>query len=61
VRQTISYLDKISFDYLSLLPTGTCILAGLLANAPIVIDIGAIEPAKHEPKNKTITLTDKWN
>jgi hypothetical protein len=61
VRQTISYLDKVSFDYLPLLPTGTCILAGLLANVPIVIDIGKIEPTKHEPRNKTITLTDKWN
>lgn len=61
VRQTISYLDKVSFDYLPLLPTGTCILAGLLANVPIVIDIGKIEPGKHEPKNKTITLTDKWS
>lgn len=60
VRQTISYLDKVSFDYLPLLPTGTCILAGLLANVPIVIDIGKIEPGKHEPRNKTITLTDKW-
>jgi len=61
VRQTISYLDKVSFDYLPLLPTGTCILAGLLANVPIVIDIGKIEPKEHEPRNKTITLTDKWN
>jgi hypothetical protein len=39
----------------------TCILAGLLANVPIVLDIGRIEPKKHEPRNKTITLTDKWN
>jgi DNA helicase HerA-like ATPase len=61
VRQTISYLDKVSFEYVPLLPTGTCILAGLLANVPIVIDIGGIEPKKHEPRNKTITLTDKWN
>jgi DNA helicase HerA-like ATPase len=61
VRQTISYLDKVSFDYLPLLPTGTCILAGLLANVPIVIDIGKIEPKEAEPRNKTITLTDKWN
>ena len=60
VRQTISYLDKVSFDYVPLLPTGTCILAGLLANVPIVVDIGKIEPNKHEPRNKTITLTDKW-
>jgi uncharacterized protein len=60
VRQTISYLDKVSFEYVPLLPTGTCILAGLLANVPIVLDIGRIEPKKHEPRNKTITLTDKW-
>jgi hypothetical protein len=60
VRQTISYLDKVSFEYLPLLPTGTCILAGLLANVPIVLDIGEIDPKKHEPKNKTITLVDKW-
>lgn len=60
VKQTISYLDKVSFEYLPLLPTGTCILAGLLANVPIVIDIGKIEPFKHEPRNKTITLIDKW-
>jgi uncharacterized protein len=60
VEKTISYLDKVSFEYLPILPTGTCIVAGLLANIPVVIDIGRIEPAKHEPKNKTITLTDKW-
>jgi len=60
VEKTISYLDKVSFEYLPILPTGTCIMAGLLANIPVVIDIGRIEPSKHEPKNKTITLTDKW-
>jgi uncharacterized protein len=60
VRQTVSYLDKVTFEYMPLLPTGTCILAGLLANVPIVVDIGGIKPKKHEPKNKTMTLTDKW-
>jgi hypothetical protein len=60
VRQTISYLDKVSFEYVPLLPTGTCIVAGLLANVPIVVDIGKIEPDRHAPKNKTITLVDKW-
>jgi hypothetical protein len=41
---------KGSFDYLPLLPTGTCILAGLLANVPIVIDIAKIEPTKQSLK-----------
>ena len=60
IEKTVSYLDKVSFEYLPILPTGTCILAGLLANVPIVVDIGKIE-SKYEPKNKTITLTDKWS
>jgi len=59
VEKTISYLDKVSFGYLPILPTGTCILAGLLASVPVIVDIGAIE-SKYEPRNKTITLADKW-
>lgn len=59
VKQTVSYLDRVSFEYLPLLPTGTCIFAGLLANVPIVVDIGSI-PEQYEPRNKTLTLTDKW-
>jgi uncharacterized protein len=59
VEKTIAYLDKVSFDYLPILPTGTCILAGLLAQVPVVIDIGKIEDM-FEPKNKTINLIYNW-
>lgn len=59
VEKTISYLDKVSFGYLPILPTGTCILAGILAQVPVVIDIGKIED-EYEPKNKTMTLVEKW-
>lgn len=59
VEKTISYLDKVSFDYLPILPTGTCILAGILAQVPVVVDIGKIED-EYEPKNKTMTLIEKW-
>lgn len=59
IEKTISYLDKVSFDYLPILPTGTCILAGLLAQIPVVVDIGGI-PTDNEPKNKTMTLVEKW-
>jgi len=60
VEKTISYLDKVSFEYLPILPTGTCILAGILAQVPVVIDIGKIEPDKHEPDNATIKLVENW-
>ena len=60
VEKTISYLDKVSFEYLPILPTGTCIFAGLSAQVPVVIDIGKIEDG-YEPKSETIKLIDNWN
>lgn len=59
VEKTISYLDKVSFEYLPILPTGTCIFAGLSAQVPVVIDIGKIEDG-YEPKSETIKLIDNW-
>ena len=59
VERTISYLDKVSFDSLPILPTGTCILAGLSAKVPVVIEIDKIDDG-FEPYNKTIKPTDYW-
>jgi DNA helicase HerA-like ATPase len=59
VEKTISYLDKLSFEYLPILPTGTCILAGLSAQVPVVIDIGSIDKDQ-EPNNKTRGLIEHW-
>ncbi len=60
VEKTISYLDKLSFEYLPLLPTGTCIVAGMLSEIPIIIDVDKI-PDVYEPNNKTRDLTEIWN
>ena len=59
VERTVSYLDQVSFEALSILPTGTCILAGLSAQVPIIIEIDKIEDG-YEPHNKTIKPTDYW-
>ena len=59
VERTVSYLDKLSFESLPILPTGTCILAGLSAQVPVMVDIGSI-PEENEPDNKTIKLTSFW-
>jgi hypothetical protein len=59
VERTVSYLDQVSFEALSILPTGTCILAGLSAQVPIIIEIDKIEDG-YEPYNKTIKPTDYW-
>ncbi len=60
VNRTVSYLDKASHNALSILPTGTCIFAGLTAQVPVIIDIDPIEEKKFEPDNRTINLLENW-
>lgn len=59
IEKTVSYLDKVSFEYIPILPTGTCIMAGLFANIPLVVDIGSISK-KYCPNNDTIELVKHW-
>jgi uncharacterized protein len=59
IERTVSYLDKVSFDSLPILPTGTCILAGLAAQVPVVVEIDKIED-KYKPFNQTIQPLQYW-
>ena len=59
IGRTVSYLDKISFESLPILPQGACILAGLSADLPVVIKIDKI-PTENKPYNETIILTTNW-
>ncbi len=59
IERTVSYLDKVSFDTLPVLPTGTCIIAGIFTPIPVIVKIDAIA-ASHEPNNKTIDMVRIW-
>jgi hypothetical protein len=59
IGRTVSYLDKISFESLSILPQGACILAGLSADLPVVLKINKLTD-KFKPHNETIILTKHW-
>lgn len=59
VEKTISYLDKISFESLPILPTGTCIIAGQCLQVPVMVDINKMNK-EFEPDNKTIKLVENW-
>jgi DNA helicase HerA-like ATPase len=59
IGRTVSYLDKISFESLPILPTGSCVLAGLSAQIPVIIDVDKIKE-DFEPDNKTIIPTNYW-
>ena len=59
VNNTISYLDKVSVESLPILSTGVCVLAGELAEMPIIVQIDRIED-KNKPYNETINLIKAW-
>lgn len=59
IGRTVSYLDKVSFESLSILPQGACILAGLSADLPVVIKVDEIDK-DYKPYNETIQLTKHW-
>ncbi|WP_418820839.1 ATP-binding protein [Parabacteroides johnsonii] len=59
VNNTISYLDKVSIESLPILSTGVCVVAGQLAEMPLVVQIDKIE---HEfrPHNETVDIEALW-
>ena len=60
VEKTIAYLDKVSADSIPNLATGTCILAGLIAQIPVVMKVSPIEEEKYEPQSQNINLIENW-
>ncbi len=59
MQSSVSYLNKISFESLPILPTGHCILSGLAAQVPVVVQIADL-PRENEPNNKTPRFTKRW-
>ena len=59
INRTISYLDKVSVESLPILSTGVCVVAGQLAEMPIVVQIDKIEDM-NKPLNETINVVSKW-
>jgi DNA helicase HerA-like ATPase len=59
IEKAVSYLDRVSFESLPILPIGTCVLSGISAQIPLIVTIDTI-PERYEPNNRTMTLVDKW-
>ena len=59
VRRAVSYLDAKSFDELSSLPRGTCIISGTSIQIPAVVKIDEL-PEGRKPDNETIDLVKLW-
>lgn len=59
VNNTISYLDKVSIESLPILSTGVCVVAGQLADMPVIVKIDRIE-SENKPDNETLDVVELW-
>lgn len=59
VNNTISYLDRVSVESLPILSTGVCVVAGQLADMPVVVKIDRIEE-ENKPDNETLDVVSLW-
>lgn len=59
VEKAISYLDKLSVETLPILPAGACVLSGIVADLPILVQIDELNE-EDAPKSQTIKLTNAW-
>jgi hypothetical protein len=55
IESTIAYLDKLSFESIPILSTGSCIVAGLAADIPVKVDIGFLQKERR-PESDTLNL-----
>jgi len=59
IEKTVSYLDKLSVESLPILPVGACILSGVIADLPIIIQIEKLDDS-HRPQSDNINLLESW-
>lgn len=60
IERAVSYLDRVSFDSLPILPTGTCVISGISAQVPVMVSVGALPPTC-EPTSTTLSLSSSWH
>lgn len=59
IEKAVSYLDKVSFESLPILPTGTCILSGVAAQIPVMVTVGELQP-QFAPNSRTMSIAKAW-
>ena len=59
VERAIAYLDKISIESLPILPAGACVLSGIIADLPLILQVDPLSK-EEQPESQTIDLTKSW-
>ncbi len=60
IEKAVSYLDRVSFESMPILPTGVCILSGVAAQIPVMVTIGVLQPP-FAPNSRTMSIVDAWS
>jgi len=59
VEKAISFLDKLSIETLPILPTGACVMSGLITELPVIVQMDKIDEI-HKPHSDNIQLIMNW-
>ena len=59
INKAVSYLDKLSFDSISNLSTGSCFIAGQLSQFPLSVKVDLLG-TDLQPQSETIDLNKLW-
>lgn len=59
IEKAVSYLDKLSVETLPILPIGACVLSGIIADLPTIIQIKELD-SNARPTSENISLRDSW-
>ncbi len=57
--KSISFLDKVSYDSLSILPAGACVFTGTATESPIIVRIPILDK-QLQPNSETVNLEKMW-
>lgn len=59
IGKAVAFIDKTSYEMISVLPQGACIFTGIASNFPVLIQMSLLPP-NLQPKSSTINLIDLW-
>lgn len=57
IHKTVAYLDKLSFESIPILPTGSCFFSGQATNIPVKVDVTLLDKDRR-PRSWTVELED---
>lgn len=59
MSRNISFLDRVSYDSLSILPPGSCVFTGTATETPILVQIPLLKK-ELQPRSETVNLDNLW-